>query len=84
MRLYSNFSLILIVKDRRFVELLITYLLKSLKEVVMMKELISGLLEFYYMSWQVEQPHLRQKIKISHMKKFLKVNALIHNFLVMN
>ena len=57
-------------------------LLKLLKATAMMKELIFGPWESYYINWQAEWLLLKQKIRISHMKKLSKVNALFHNFSV--
>lgn len=63
-----------------FVGPLIMYPLRLLKAIAMMKGLIFGPWACCYINWQVEWLLLRQKIKISHMKKLLKVNALSHNF----
>lgn len=78
--LVSNF--LISVNAKLFVGQLIMYLQRLLKAIAMMKELIFGRWVFCYINWQVEWLLLRQKIKISHMKKLLKVNALSHNFSV--
>lgn len=76
------FNFIISVNVKLFVGQLIMYPLRLLKAIAMMKELIFGRWVYCYISWQVEWLLLRQKIKISHMKKLLKVNALSHNFSV--
>ena len=83
MPLFSITFYYFLVNVKLFVELLITYLHKLLKETAMMKELIFGLWVFYCINLRVEWLLSKQKIKISHMKKLLKVNALTHNFSVM-
>lgn len=76
--------LIISVNVKLFVELWIMSLLKSLRGTAMTRGLTSGRWEFYYINWRVERLLLKQKIKISHMKKLLKVNALFHNFSALN
>jgi len=76
--------LIISVNVKLFVELWIMSLPKLLRGTAMMKGLTSGPWESYYINWRVEWLLLKQKIKISHMKKLLKVNALFHNFSVLN
>jgi len=76
------FIFIISVNVKLFVGQLIMYLQRLLKAIAMMKGLIFGRWVCCYISWQVEWLLLRQKIKISLMKKLLKVNVLSHNFSV--
>lgn len=78
-----NFKIIS-VNARLFVEQLIMCLHKSLKVTVMMKGLIFGPWEYYFINWRVEQRLLKQKIKTLLMKKLLKVNVLFPSFSVFN
>lgn len=54
--------IIIIVKDKLFVELWIMYLLRSSLEIFMMKELMYGVWEYFAINFVQEEPLFKAKL----------------------